>query len=291
MKRATTPTPTKRFTVPAVDAGKELVAFLVEKTELSKTVMKKIIGQGGVWIQKPTEKKRRVKRVTTLLEEKDRIDFFYRPDLVILEEGCRPIFERHHFGFWIKQSGVPSEPTPFADKGSLLFEVQKKYPKAHLMGRLDLEVKGLVLVSYGPRAHRTLTQMPETDCRKFYLALVQGEVELIQGEWTNDLDGKKAQTLYKVLAKDEGQTLVEVEIPSGRFHQIRRHFADNGHALIGDPRYGEDNKNGQRGLQLCCHRIEMKDPFDQRSKVVRHELPLAEFPEDLKMAFSRYKGL
>ncbi|MFT6630589.1 MAG: tRNA pseudouridine32 synthase/23S rRNA pseudouridine746 synthase, partial [Bacteriovoracaceae bacterium] len=67
------------------------------------------------------------------------------------------------------------------------------------------------------------------------------------------------ETNYKLFKSEEGTSFCEVEITTGRFHQIRRHFDSIDHPLIGDPRYGEGNKN-KDGLKLVAHKCEFFHP-------------------------------
>jgi tRNA pseudouridine32 synthase/23S rRNA pseudouridine746 synthase len=60
-------------------------------------------------------------------------------------------------------------------------------------------------------------------------------------------------------------SLVEVELVTGRKHQIRRHFAGIGHTVLGDPQYGSDNKDA-RGLQLRAVRLEFVCPLGKQMR-------------------------
>ena len=120
------------------------------------------------------------------------------------------------------------------------------------VSRLDKETSGLIVIAKNKYSHLVLSrEMAEGSYEKVYLARVTGNVEG-DGEITEPigrecegtvrracrLDGKYAHTIYKVLEKGDNSTLLEVEIKTGRTHQIRVHMEHIGHPIIGDPIYG-----------------------------------------------------
>jgi len=60
---------------------------------------------------------------------------------------------------------------------------------------------------------------------------------------------KEIKTKYRVLAENKGMSLVEVELLTGRTHQIRAHFASIGHPLLGDGKYGRNSMNKESGYK------------------------------------------
>jgi 23S rRNA pseudouridine1911/1915/1917 synthase len=122
-----------------------------------------------------------------------------------------------------------------------------------MVQRLDRDTSGLMVFSIHKRAHGALTQaFAGRAVRKVYLALVAGRMPLDKGEFRSLLarnrasnlvrsverGGKEAITRYRVLEEFTDASLVEIEILTGRSHQIRVHFSEAGHPLLGDIRYG-----------------------------------------------------
>jgi 23S rRNA pseudouridine1911/1915/1917 synthase len=97
--------------------------------------------------------------------------------------------------------------------------------------------------------------------------------------------GREAVTLYRVLETYPAASLVEVEIPTGRSHQIRVHFAEAGHPLLGDSKYGRKNIPGvvecERAM-LHAFRLDLRHPL--RDENLCLEAPL---PEDMKKIICR----
>lgn len=82
--------------------------------------------------------------------------------------------------------------------------------------------------------------------------------------------GQKATTFYKPLGRTSQSTLVEVQIATGRTHQIRLHMATIGHPIIGDILYGSTIESP---LLLHCKSLEWIHPITQNKLVIESPLP------------------
>ncbi|MFA5324075.1 MAG: RluA family pseudouridine synthase, partial [Smithella sp.] len=127
-----------------------------------------------------------------------------------------------------------------------------------IVHRLDKDTSGLIVAAKSDDAHRSLSaQFEKHDVYKKYLALVWGDVKGNSGEIvlsvgrhstnrkkmsTKSRRGKDALTLWKVRERYGVATLLEVEIKTGRTHQIRVHLSDRGYPVVGDPVYGNSAK-------------------------------------------------
>ncbi len=143
--------------------------------------------------------------------------------------------------------------------------------------RLDLETSGPVLFGKGRRAASRLGQLfMAGEVQKYYLALAAGEVSG-NGRLTSTLlckgKPKEAVTTYRTLAGHRELSLLELELHSGRTHQIRRQLAELGHPLIGDRRYGGPLAPELRRMFLHCRRLSLTNPFDGTPIVADSPLP------------------
>ena len=127
-----------------------------------------------------------------------------------------------------------------------------------IVHRLDKETSGLIVAAKSDEAHRKLSaQFEKHDVHKKYIALVWGDVKGQSGEIvlpvgrhpvdrkkmsTKSRRGKDALTLWKVLERYGTATLLDVEIKTGRTHQIRVHLSERGCPVIGDAVYGNAAK-------------------------------------------------
>src|SRR5918995_7083410 len=143
-----------------------------------------------------------------------------------------------------------------------------------IVHRLDRETSGILMFAKTIEAKLSLQQHWDT-AEKKYLAVVHGSLEketeiissyLLENKAhlvysTSDRSkGRLARTAYRVLKQTEDFALLEVDLLTGRKHQIRVHLADIGHPIVGDTKYGKENK-GYRRLALHAYSISVTHPF------------------------------
>lgn len=155
-----------------------------------------------------------------------------------------------------KPAGLLSVPGRGAHKmDNLTTRVQKEFPDALSVHRLDMSTSGLIVMARGKEMHRRISAMfRERRVEKRYIAMVAGqmaaagEVELPLGsDWINrprqKVDfaiGKPSLTHYRLLTHDASADTSSVELNpvTGRTHQLRVHMAAIGHPIAGDALYG-----------------------------------------------------
>lgn len=161
-----------------------------------------------------------------------------------------------------KQAGVIIHPARGNASGTLLnglinYANQHKPNDAafvpDVVHRLDKETSGTIVFSKNEQVNTKLSlQFQERSTKKVYYAIVHGNLLQKTGiidqpigiddknpeRYTVRPDGKEAITLYKVLENFDGYSLVEIELKTGRTHQIRVHMSHVGHPLVADVMYG-----------------------------------------------------
>jgi tRNA pseudouridine32 synthase/23S rRNA pseudouridine746 synthase len=244
--------------------------YLAEHTGLAKARVKDAMAKGAVWLARPGGKRRRLRRVTTVLQAGDIVEFYYDADLLGMEPpAARCVDDQRRYSVWFKPAGLMAQGTHYGDHCALLRQAENYFhPRrpVFLVHRLDREAAGLMLVAHDGRAAARLSALfRDQRITKLYRVRVKGEMEQRQGEITFPLDGKPALTRYEVTDYDSAvdTTTLAVNIASGRLHQIRRHFAMSGHGVLGDPRYGTGNKN-RGGMQLEAVGLRFRCPFTGR---------------------------
>lgn len=152
-----------------------------------------------------------------------------------------------------------------------------------LCNRIDRNTGGIVIAAKNAEALRVLNEkIRERELSKFYLCICLGRPEPPKGRIecflrkdskTNTVrvyhhpvpDGRSAVTLYETLETRDRLSLVEVELLTGRTHQIRASFADMGHPLLGDGKYGVGSVNrryGETQQALYSYRLRFDFPTD-----------------------------
>ena len=153
--------------------------------------------------------------------------------------------------------------------------IKEKYNKPGnvylgLVHRLDRPVGGLMVFAKTSKAAKRLSdQIKKHEFNKYYLAVTNGVIKEDKGIFKDKLekldngntiisdDGKESILEYSVLDRKDNKTLVEIKLITGRHHQIRVQFASRGYPLLGDQRYG---KQDRKQISLYAYKLEFVHP-------------------------------
>ena len=213
------------------------------------------------------------------------------------------LYEDNHLIVVVKPVNVPSQQDSSNDLD--LLTIVKKYIKEKyhkpgnvyigLIHRLDRPVSGIMVFARTSKAASRLSdQIRKNQFTKKYLAVVQGIIKNDEDTLVDYLkrddngntviannDGKESILYYKVLERnyDKNETLVEIELKTGRHHQIRVQFASRGYSLCGDQRYGKMDKTQ---IALCAKELEFTHPISKKIMRFSIELPKGKYWDDFK---------
>jgi len=176
-----------------------------------------------------------------------------------------------------KPSGLLSVPGKAPEhQDSLQLRVQRVYPTARTVHRLDMATSGLLVMALTPEAQRSLNwQFERRQTQKHYIALLEGQLKAQTGvvdlplicDWPNRprqmvcfQNGKSAQTLFEKLAVEGDATRVRLTPITGRSHQLRVHMQWLGHPICGDKFYGTAPDEKTERLQLHAAMLGLNHP-------------------------------
>ena len=153
------------------------------------------------------------------------------------------------------------------------FEANLGQTKPFLVHRLDKDTSGLLLVAKNEKMYSYLSEIQKKrKIKKHYLAVIKGvpdkKYATIDASISRNKShrkkmsvnskGRKSLTTYKVIKSNDSMSLIELELHTGRTHQIRVHMQALGHPIIGDTLYGKKSKLIDRQL-LHAYKLEFKD--------------------------------
>jgi 23S rRNA pseudouridine1911/1915/1917 synthase len=209
------------------------------------------------------------------------------------------LFEDNHLLAINKKSGELVQP----DKsGSSSLEdciklfLKKKYNKSGnvflgIAHRIDRPVSGLVLMAKTGKALSRINQMiQDHEIKKYYWAITTNIPDLNEGKlvhfikrneqkniskaFIKEIDGsKRAELAYKVIAKSDRYHLLEIELITGRHHQIRAQLCSIGCSIKGDLKYGSPRSNPDGSISLHSRKIEFIHPITKEFIVITAPVP------------------
>lgn len=194
----------------------------------------------------------------------------------------RVVFEDAHVVVVDKPFGLPSQGTRAGGAAHVhgLLSADRAYVGLH--HRLDTPASGLMVLTVDRAANAGIAAALRTGAmRRRYRVVVLGDPGA-SGCWDAPLDGKVARTHWERLGAAGGMAALEVQLETGRTHQIRRHAAGAGHPVIGDRRHG--GAAGRLWPRLALHAWALAFPHPVAGPPLDLRSPL---PDDLGALFAR----
>jgi RluA family pseudouridine synthase len=207
------------------------------------------------------------------------------------DERVRVLYEDADLLVADKPAGLLSVPTPGARGKTLLDALAAQGHAVLPVHRLDRDVSGLVVLARREAARAALEGLfRESKVKKLYWALVRGRLRPDAGSFEDPIRdegarasvhprGKPATTRWRVLARHAATSLVEIELVTGRYNQIRLHFAHHDQALVGERKYARGKDDALPARRVALHAWKLAFPHPLRGGRVTVEAPL---PEDLR---------
>lgn len=278
--------------------------FLSKKIGLSRSQVEKLIKNGHVKINNQLAKSgyrvKRDDRVHVMVPEPSSIEA--KPQ----EMPLSIVYEDKDIIVINKPRGLVVHPAAGNTEGTLvnalLFHCRDLSGiggsiRPGVVHRLDKETSGLIVFAKNNEAHANISaQIKDRKVKKLYWAIVHGDVKSNNGQidvplgrhpvhrkkmtviTSSKLKSRSALTHYKVLRRLKGYTLLELDLKTGRTHQIRVHLSYIGHPIVGDGTYSrKKNEFGVSGQMLHAKTLAFNHPITGKYMEFN-----ADIPEDMK---------
>ena len=309
-----------RLRVPPEAAGERLDQFLAQQLPAPRNQVQRWIRDGRVRIDgRPATKAARQLASREWIEctpepaaERERLVPEPEPLALLHEDAELVVLD--------KPSGLSVHPGAGRSTGTLAHRLLARYPEMAGVGgpgrpgivhRLDKDTTGVLVAARTPAAYQRLAaDFAARRVDKTYLAIVHGVPRAASGEIAAAIGrhptrrqqmavrpgGRPARTRWRRAASGPGVALLELDLETGRTHQIRVHLKAIGHPLVGDPVYGEARWREQRGAaqtalrdfpRPALHAWRLSFDHPASGERVRFEAPP---PEDLRQLWRAVGG-
>jgi 23S rRNA pseudouridine1911/1915/1917 synthase len=215
-----------------------------------------------------------------------------------LHERWPVVFEDNHLLVVYKPAGLLSQGDETGEVNLLdlsKFWIKGRYHKPGLVflglvHRLDRPVAGVMVFARTSKAAARLSdQLRRRRLRKTYLAVVEGHPASPEGRLMNHIErreravrivskptplSREARLAYRLCGSDAGRSLVDIELETGRKHQIRLQLAHAGCPIVGDVRYGASAPLPHRPIALFARQIVLEHPTRGEVLVFTAALPI-----------------
>lgn len=272
--------------------GMTIYDFLYDELNFSNRLIKKAKSEGNFILVNGTKR-----TVRYILQCGDVLHVKFAPEkkglfMTATHLPLSFVYEDEHVIVIDKQpyvTTIPSRlhPTHTVANGLIYYYEKNNLPyTAHIITRLDRNTSGLLLVAKHQYSHSLLSNIQrEGQIKRKYKAIVHGHLYKKSGEINVPIgrkdgsiiertvrkDGQFASTLYEVEREIGPYSLVNIQLKTGRTHQIRVHFSYLGHPLVGDELYGGDVTILKRQA-LHCETLSFIHPFSKEEVTMTSEL-------------------
>lgn len=294
--------------VPPDLEGERLDKALAAMLDVSRSVAKELVAMGVTIEARPAQANTRVVAGDVVETPPPPSRTELQPEPLDFEV----LYEDPHVVVVNKRPGLVVHPGAGSDDATLAAGLLFRFPEIEGVGskgrwglihRLDKDTSGALIVALDqPGFEKLSAALRAREITREYVALVEGQLRPPTGTIDAPIgrdrirpirravipDGKQARTHYQVVRNYPGVdvSLVDVQLESGRTHQIRVHFAAIGHAVVGDPIYGKGmHRVASPRVFLHAGKVAFPHPVTDTEVVVS-----APLPDDLSEVLTHLNG-
>ncbi len=261
----------KKIVVTSEDCKLRLDAFLSNSLNLSRNIISKAITTGLILLNnKPTKSSYKL-RENDAIEYSDEIFIDKSTTIEAQDIELNVVYEDDYLAVINKPKNMLTHPSAYDSKGTLVNALLYRYKdklsnkqepqRQGIVHRLDKNTAGLIVIAKDDDTHKNLQdQIKNKTAIRKYKAIALGcfkeDLGIINKPLKRDLkesvkmvispDGKEAVTHFKVIERFNDATLVELELKTGRTHQIRAHLSYLNHPIFGDNLYNAKGATAER---------------------------------------------
>jgi len=280
----------QEFHLTISDHGQSALDCLADQTPLSRQQLKLAMHKGALWItpsaatsnsegRQHSKHTRRLRRGKKALSAGDQLHLYYNETLLQQTPPSATLIEdAGAFSVWQKPYGMLSQGSKWSDHCTLTrWAEQQLTPErpAFLVHRLDRATNGLMVIAHSKTCARALARaFEERHTKKRYQAIVEGQFPEASISSKEPIDDRAAISHFQRLDFDalNNRSLIDIDIETGRKHQIRRHLSALGFPIIGDRLHGNGVETDV-DLQLCAYHLSFPDPLDPAAPRRQYNLP------------------
>ncbi len=296
------------------DAGQRLDKFITKTLDLPMSLLYKSIRMKKIKVNRKRAENSQILSVGDTVQCFLSEEFFEKKVTKHSFESITPhldiVYEDENIMLLNKRPGISVHEDENGSTNTLITHIQAYlYAKGEynpddeqsfapaLCNRIDRNTGGIVIAAKNAEALRVMNEkIKYREIDKFYLAAVHGVPKpesatikgyLLKDEKNNQVrvfdknpprGAKEIITKYKVIAKNKDTSLIEVELLTGRTHQIRAHMAHIGHPLVGDGKYGVNRSDKQKGYKYqALYSYRLRFSFNKETETALDYLDGKEF--------------
>jgi tRNA pseudouridine32 synthase/23S rRNA pseudouridine746 synthase len=264
----------QEFHITVESNGLTAVDLIANESELSRQKIKQAMQKGCVWLEnQKTNHIQRLRRAKKILSKDEVVHFYYNP--IILNKDpptAALVSDEGGYSIWNKPAGMLSQGSKWSDHCTINRWAEKHLKPerpAFIVHRLDRAASGLIILAHTKQMAAQFSQLfQQRDIEKHYHVTVKGDfskclpAESKLKTLSAEIDGKKAISHVRVLKynSETKESQLEVQIETGRKHQIRIHLSELSFPVVGDRLYG--SVNIEKDLQLKAVSLKFISPID-----------------------------
>lgn len=260
------------YNVTTNDNTKKVSTILANETGLSQQNLKSAMQKGALWLYR-NQGRQRLRRNDKPLRTGDQLRLYYNATILNQDPPAPTLIsDEKEYSIWYKPYGLFCQGSKWGDYCTINRWVETNLQPQRpcfLVHRLDQATTGIILLAHSKKTAQIFSHFFSSRAiQKHYQAIVKGDFSTHHGviEINTPIEGKKSSTLLSHVLTTAKNSLVDIQLNTGRKHQIRIHLSQFGFPIIGDRLYGQAII-GDKNLQLQAVKLAFTCPLTGIEKI------------------------